>query len=81
MINYLVKTGWSHGDKEIFSKGTVRLFDLDRVTKSAATFDIDKLNWLNQHYIKNDDIDNVAEQILPSYKNKIFQIKYQMMII
>ena len=66
MINYLVKTGWSHGDKEIFSiKELLELFDLDRITKSAATFDIDKLNWLNQHYIKNDDIDNVAEQILP----------------
>ena len=66
LINYLVKTGWSHGDKEIFSrKELLELFDLDRVTKSAATFDIDKLNWLNQHYIKNADIDNVAEQILP----------------
>ena len=66
LINYLVKTGWSHGDKEIFSiEELLELFDLGRVTKSAATFDIDKLNWLNQHYIKNDDIDNVAEQILP----------------
>ena len=43
LINYLVKTGWSHGDKEIFSrKELLELFDLDRVTKSAATFDIDK---------------------------------------
>ena len=66
ILNYLAKTGWSHGDQEIFSiSELLELFSLERITKSAATFDIEKLNWLNQHYIKNDDINNVAEQILP----------------
>ena len=66
IINYLAKTGWSHGDQEIFStKDLLEHFSLERITKSAATFDIDKLNWLNQHYIKNDDIEKVAIQILP----------------
>ena len=66
IINYLAKTGWSHGDQEIFSvEDLLEHFSLERITKSAATFDIDKLNWLNQYYIKNDDLDNVAEQILP----------------
>jgi glutamyl-tRNA synthetase len=66
ILNYLAKTGWSHGDQEIFSiDQLIELFDLDRITKSAAAFDIEKMNWLNQHYIKNDSIENVAEQILP----------------
>lgn len=66
IINYLAKTGWSHGDQEVFSLSElIELFDLDRITKSAATFDLDKLNWLNQHYIKNDSIDNIADEILP----------------
>tara|TARA_B100000242_G_scaffold293824_1_gene273236 strand:- start:8766 stop:10127 length:1362 start_codon:yes stop_codon:yes gene_type:complete len=66
IINYLAKTGWSHGDQEIFSiEDLLEHFSLERITKSAATFDIDKLNWLNQYYIKNDDLDNVAKQILP----------------
>ena len=53
ILNYLAKTGWSHGDQEIFSRNElIDLFSLDRITKSAATFDIDKLNWLNQYYIK-----------------------------
>ena len=61
ILNYLAKTGWSHGDQEIFSiNELLELFSLERITKSAATFDIEKLNWLNQHYIKNDDINNVA---------------------
>ena len=66
ILNYLAKTGWSHGDQEIFSiDELIELFSLDRITKSAAAFDIEKLNWLNQHYIKNDSIENIAEQILP----------------
>ena len=66
ILNYLAKTGWSHGDQEIFSiDQLIELFDLDRITKSAAAFDIEKMNWLNQHYIKNDSIENIAEQILP----------------
>ena len=66
IINYLAKTGWSHGDQEIFSiEDLLEHFSLERITKSAAIFDIDKLNWLNQYYIKNDDLDNVAKQILP----------------
>lgn len=66
ILNYLAKTGWSHGDQEIFSiDELIELFSLDRITKSAAAFDIEKLNWLNQYYIKNDSIENIAEQILP----------------
>ena len=69
ILNYLAKTGWSHGDQEIFSvEELIELFSLDRITKSAATFDVEKLNWLNQHYIKNDDIDNIAMSIIPFLK-------------
>jgi len=66
ILNYLAKTGWSHGDQEIFSiDELIKLFSLDRITKSAAAFDIEKLNWLNQYYIKNDSIENISKQILP----------------
>tara|TARA_B100001057_G_scaffold42294_1_gene37846 strand:- start:100 stop:1461 length:1362 start_codon:yes stop_codon:yes gene_type:complete len=71
ILNYLAKTGWSYGDKEVFSISELKeLFDIDRITKSAATFDIDKLNWLNQHYIKTDSIDNIADEILPFLLSK-----------
>ena len=71
IINYLAKTGWSHGDKEIFDiNELLKYFSLERITKSAATFDIEKLNWLNQYYIKNDSIDNISRQILPYLHEK-----------
>ena len=66
ILNYLARTGWSHGDQEIFSLNElVKLFTLERVTKSAAIFDYDKLNWLNQYYIKNKEILKIVDMILP----------------
>ncbi len=71
LVNYLVKTGWSHGDQEFFSLDELlKLFTIDKVTKSSAIFDYDKLNWLNQHYIKNKNISDIADMILP-YLEKI----------
>jgi glutamyl-tRNA synthetase len=56
LINYLVRLGWSHGDQEIFSRQELcELFDLADVNRAASVFDMDKLNWLNQHYIKSAD--------------------------
>jgi glutamyl-tRNA synthetase len=56
MLNYLVRLGWSHGDQEVFSRAEmIEHFDLADVQKSPARFDIEKLNWLNQHYMKEAD--------------------------
>ena len=71
LINYLAKTGWSHGDQEFFSiNELVKLFTIERVTKSSAIFDYDKLNWLNQHYIKTKKISEIANMIIP-YLNQL----------
>ena len=56
LLNYIVRLGWSHGDQEIFSREQmVELFDVGDVNHSAARFDTEKLAWLNQQYLKNDD--------------------------
>ena len=61
VLNYLVRLGWSHGDDEIFSKSDmISLFYLANVNKSAATFNTEKLIWLNQHYMKNENPDYIA---------------------
>ncbi len=61
LLNYLVRLGWSHGDQEIFSIAQmVELFDVANVNKSAARFDLEKLSWLNQQYLKNDDPREIA---------------------
>lgn len=56
LLNYLVRLGWSHGDQEIFSVDDMKtLFDVADVNKAASRFDVTKLSWLNQHYLKHDD--------------------------
>jgi len=54
LLNYLVRLGWSYKDREIFSLDElIKLFNLDNVGKKSAIFDINKLRWLNNVYIKN----------------------------
>lgn len=51
--NYLVRLGWSHGDQEVFStEEMIQFFDLDRVGRSAARFDFQKLENLNGQYMR-----------------------------
>lgn len=53
LLNYLVRLGWSHGDREIFSlQEMAELFDIGDVNKAASTFNPEKLLWLNQEYLK-----------------------------
>lgn len=64
LLNYLVRLGWSHGDQEIFSiEEMVELFDIADVNQSASRFDLAKLGWLNQQYLKNDNPLDVAREL------------------
>lgn len=66
VINYLARLGWSHGDEEVFSaEQFCSWFDLDHITPSAAQFNTEKLNWLNQHYLKQADNARLAALVHP----------------
>lgn len=53
LLNYLVRLGWSHGDQEIFSRDEmIQFFDSTHINNSPAAFNFEKLDWLNQHYMK-----------------------------
>ena len=70
LLNYLVRLGWSHGDQEIFSLDEmVELFDIHDVNRSASSFNTDKLEWLNQHYIKHDNPERIARLLSPHMGN------------
>ncbi len=54
LLNFLVRLGWSHGDQEIFSVDEmIELFDPKDINRSSSNYNLDKLLWLNAHYIKN----------------------------
>ena len=66
LLNYLVRLGWSHGDQEIFPVDEmIELFDIKDVNRAASSFNTEKLLWLNQHYIKNDDPARIARLLSP----------------
>ena len=70
MRNYLLRLGWSHGDDEIISnEQAIEWFNLDSLGKSAARFDIDKLNYLNGHYIRQLDDQELSQEILNILKS------------
>jgi glutamyl-tRNA synthetase len=53
LVNYLARLGWSAGDREQFDRAElIDLFRIEDVNRKASRFDIEKLNWLNQHYLR-----------------------------
>jgi glutamyl-tRNA synthetase len=64
LLNYLVRLGWSHGDQEIFSiEEMIEMFELSNINKAPASFNRDKLLWLNQEYIKSSSTNKLLNQL------------------
>ena len=68
LLNYLARLGWSHGDEEIFTLDElVAKFDIDAINKSAASFNRDKLLWVNQHYLQTVPASRLVETTRPFF--------------
>ncbi|GIW48883.1 MAG: hypothetical protein KatS3mg079_359 [Caloramator sp.] len=67
IINFLALLGWSpEGEEEIFSMEELeKMFDINRVSKNPAVFDIDKLNHINGIYIRNAELDRIVDLAIP----------------
>ncbi|GGD17170.1 glutamate--tRNA ligase [Hyunsoonleella pacifica] len=63
MVNFLAFLGWNPGtEQEIFSlEELINSFDLERVNKSGARFDPDKIKWFNHHYMQEQTNDKLSE--------------------
>ena len=70
LVNYLIRLGWSSGDQEMFSREEmIQRFELNAINKGAASFNLDKLLWFNQQYLKTSDAGQVAEQLAWQFDN------------
>ncbi len=70
LLNYLVRLGWAHGDQEIFSREEMcELFKIENVSRSPAAFNPEKLEWLNQHYLKTTNPEQLKEPFAEQLKN------------
>jgi len=66
LMNYLALLGWSKdADTTFLSKRElVEAFEIERVSKNPARFDVEKLTWMNNHYIQSLDDDDLASRCL-----------------
>jgi nondiscriminating glutamyl-tRNA synthetase len=67
LFNFITLLGWSPGgEEEIYSKEEfIKIFDANRLSKSPALFDKQKLAWMNNQYLKKTEIDRVLELAMP----------------
>jgi glutamyl-tRNA synthetase len=67
LVNYLLLLSWSPGDnREIVDiEEAKKLFDLAKVNKTAATFNLEKLTWINSQYIKAADTAELVDSVIP----------------
>jgi glutamyl-tRNA synthetase len=73
LVNYLVRLGWSHGDEEIFTiQDLIAKFDWEHVGATAGVFNPQKLEWLNQQWLKSTPVPEltkiVTQTILSRYQ-------------
>jgi glutamyl-tRNA synthetase len=75
LFNFLSLLGWSPGDdREILSKEEIiSIFDIERVRSIPAKFDIDKLQWMNGHYIRKKGIEELEKAVMP-YLEKSYDL-------
>jgi glutamyl-tRNA synthetase len=76
LLNYLVRLGWSYGDKELFSRQELlEYFRIEDVNRSASTFNTDKLLWVNHEHMKAMDPAALVESAIWHYQQQDINIE------
>jgi glutamyl-tRNA synthetase len=67
LVNYLALLGWAKDDHTTFltREELVEAFDLAHVSHNPAVFDTQKLEWMNNHYIRSLEEDDLAARCIP----------------
>lgn len=76
MINYSALLGWSLDEKTtlISRSELVKHFSLERVSKNPSVFDLEKLKWMNGHYIREKSVPELTKLVVPYLKEAGFDI-------
>ncbi|QNS01814.1 MAG: glutamate--tRNA ligase [Buchnera aphidicola (Pentalonia nigronervosa)] len=76
ILNYIIRLGWSCGDKEIFNISEMqKLFNLDAISKSSCIINMKKLLWLNKYYINHLPLVYISNAFQDFAKQKNFNIE------
>ncbi|HKR82068.1 MAG TPA: glutamate--tRNA ligase [Candidatus Saccharimonadales bacterium] len=65
LVNFIASLGWNDGtEQEIFSREElIKKFSLERVGRSGAKFDENRLLWMNGHYIRETSLNELYEKV------------------
>ncbi len=65
LINYLALLGWSSGEDRDFwtTSELIERFSLDGISRSPAVYDIEKLGWMNGHYLSEASVERIAAML------------------
>jgi len=76
LVNFLSLLSWSSesGDEILSVKRLIDEIDLNRISKSAAVFDVEKLNWMNGSYIRETDLERLTELSIPFFKQYSYPV-------
>jgi nondiscriminating glutamyl-tRNA synthetase len=66
LVNFLALLGWSPiGEQEIMTmQEIISAFDMDRINKSGAIFDVDKLRWMSNQYFKQISAEDATAKVI-----------------
>jgi len=69
LVNFIARIGWSYDDRtELFTRQElIGKFSFGGLNASAARFDYDRLDWMAGVYMREADVDELAERLLPFY--------------
>ena len=88
LLNFVALLGWNYGDNKEFYKldELIKKFSLDRVHKSGAVFNLEKLNWLNAEHLRSKPDEEILamlkkELVESEFKNKTFSDDYLLQVI
>ncbi len=79
LINFMALLGWNPDDnRELFTlKELIKIFSLEKIQKSGAIFNINKLDWFNSHYIRQMPLDKLIALCIPYLiKNGLIEPKF-----
>jgi glutamyl-tRNA synthetase len=76
LVNFLALLGWNPGtEQELFTREEmIDAFSLERVGASGVQFDLDKLKWVNEHYVRDLSVDALAERVRPVVEAEGYEV-------
>lgn len=82
MVNFLANIGWNYGDnQEIFSiEEAIARFDLKDVNEANSAYPVEKLDWINGHYMRELTVDDLARRLRPFFEEAGLQVDQERLL-